>query len=68
LVAVFRKWVAPKKFDLWAAGVGRNCSADLQIGVLSDIVAIDADLEIGATTGDFRILKETHVVLIRHFS
>jgi len=54
------------KFDLWAAGVERNCSADLQIGVLTDIVAIDADLEIGATTGDFRILKEAHVVPTDH--
>jgi len=52
------------KFGLWAVGVGRNCSADLQIGVLTDIVAIDADLEIGATTGDSRILKEAHVAPI----
>jgi len=49
------------KFGLWAVGVGRNCSADLQIGVLTDIVAIAADLEIGATTGDSRILQEAHV-------
>jgi len=49
------------KFGLWAVGVGRNCSADLQIGVLTDIVAVDADLEIGATMGDSRILKEAQL-------
>jgi hypothetical protein len=38
------------KFGPWASGVEANCSAHLQMGVLTGLEAIDADLEIGATT------------------
>jgi len=39
-----------------------NGAAALRIDCIrGSIVAIDADLEIGATTGDFRILKEAQV-------
>jgi len=40
-----------------ALGFAVHCSAHLQMGVLTGIVAINADLEIGATKRDPRILQ-----------
>jgi len=40
-----------------ALGIAVHCSAHLQMGVLTGNVAINADLEIGATMRDPRILQ-----------
>jgi len=44
-----------------ALGIAVHCSAHLQMGVLTGIVAINADLEIGATKRDPRILQEAEL-------
>jgi len=40
-----------------ALGIAVRCSAHLQMGILTGIVAINADLEIGATKRDPQILQ-----------
>jgi len=49
-----------------ALGIAVHCSAHLQLGVLTGIVAINADLEIGATKRDPRILQVAELTVPSH--
>ena len=47
---------------IWSVDIEANCSAHLQMGVLTGIEAINADLEIGATKRDPQILQEAELI------
>jgi hypothetical protein len=46
----------PAKIGFVKLLMGCSCSAELQLGVLNGIVAIGAELELGATKADSRFL------------